>query len=121
MTLDLYIPADDILVLKDPEHPDWMWSASISEIDGRYLELVVTKDSSRVRAPFTPFSLILYQHFLLFSAQKYLVWVADLKENEIGPNLKWIKLIDEFDASYDMLVLFIQWGFLRSECYFLRA
>lgn len=46
-------PADDILVLKDPEHPDWIWSASISELDGRYLEVLVSKDSSRVRTPST--------------------------------------------------------------------
>jgi hypothetical protein len=44
-------PADDIVVIKDPEHPDWMWSTSITEIDGRYLELCISKDSSRVRAP----------------------------------------------------------------------
>ena len=37
--------------MKDPEHPDWMWTAGISELDGRYLELYVSKDSSRVRGP----------------------------------------------------------------------
>ena len=37
------------------------------------------------------------------------MWVADLQENEIGPNLKWIKLVNEFDASYDMLVLIARW------------
>ena len=42
-------PADDILVLKDPEHADWMWSTSVSEVDGRYLQVIVSKDSSRVR------------------------------------------------------------------------
>ncbi|KAF9645343.1 hypothetical protein BDM02DRAFT_3149057 [Thelephora ganbajun] len=73
--------SDDILVIKDPEHPDWMWSVSVSELDGRYLELCISKDSSR----------------------KYLIWVTDLKENEIGPNLKWIKLVNEFDASYDII------------------
>lgn len=41
--------AEDILVIKDPEHPDWMWTTSVSEVDGRYLELYITKDSSRVR------------------------------------------------------------------------
>ena len=35
--------------MKDPEHPDWMWTAAVSELDGRYLELYVSKDSSRVR------------------------------------------------------------------------
>jgi hypothetical protein len=47
-------PADDILVIKDPEHPDWMWSAAVSEVDGRYLELTVSKDSSRVRVQPSP-------------------------------------------------------------------
>jgi len=41
--------AEDILVVKDPEHPDWMWTAAVSELDGRYLELYISKDSSRVR------------------------------------------------------------------------
>lgn len=45
-------PAKDILVLKDPEHPDWMWSASVSELDGRYLVLYINKDSARVRVPY---------------------------------------------------------------------
>ena len=29
-------------------------------------------------------------------AQKYLLWIADLEEDTIGPNLKWDKLIDQF-------------------------
>jgi len=40
--------------MKDPEHPDWMWTAAVSELDGRYLELYVSKDSSRVRVPIKP-------------------------------------------------------------------
>jgi prolyl oligopeptidase len=43
--------AEDIIVLKDSEHPDWMWSAGVSEIDGRYLTVYISKDSSRVRTP----------------------------------------------------------------------
>lgn len=31
----------------NPENPDWMWSAQVS-LDGRYLELYISKDSSRV-------------------------------------------------------------------------
>ena len=46
--------AADILILKDPENPDWMWSVSISELDGRYLELSISKDSSRVCPPSPP-------------------------------------------------------------------
>ena len=37
-----------------------------------------------------------------------MVWVADLQENAIGPNLKWLKLVNEFDASYSMFVLLAQ-------------
>jgi prolyl oligopeptidase len=40
----------DILVLKDSEHPDWQWAVGISEIDGRYLELNISKDTNKVRA-----------------------------------------------------------------------
>ena len=31
----------------NPENPEWMWSAQVS-LDGRYLELYITKDTSRV-------------------------------------------------------------------------
>jgi prolyl oligopeptidase len=30
-------------------------------------------------------------------------WVADLHENEIGPNMKWIKLFSDFDAAYEVV------------------
>ena len=35
------------------------------------------------------------------------MWIADLKGNEIGPNLKWVKVVNEFDASYQELVFLI--------------
>ena len=54
-------------------------------------------------------------YLFLFFMQKYLLWVADLKASKIGSNLKWVKLIDEFDASYDVSVPFILWGFLDYE------
>jgi prolyl oligopeptidase len=41
--------AEDILVMKDPEHPEWMWGTGISEVDGRYLELYASRDTARVR------------------------------------------------------------------------
>jgi prolyl oligopeptidase len=31
-----------------------------------------------------------------------MLWIADLNENEIGQDIKWDKLINEFDAEYDM-------------------
>lgn len=33
-----------------------------------------------------------------------MLWITDLEKNEIGPNMKWEKLIDTFDAEHDMLV-----------------
>ena len=32
--------------------------------------------------------------------------MADLQENEIGPNLKWIKVVDNFEAAYELFVSF---------------
>lgn len=40
--------AEDILVLKDPSNPEWMWAAEVSEVDGRYLLVSISKDTSRV-------------------------------------------------------------------------
>jgi prolyl oligopeptidase len=34
--------------MKDPENPEWLWQVDISEIDGRYLALYISKDTSRV-------------------------------------------------------------------------
>ncbi|KAF9240642.1 prolyl oligopeptidase [Melanogaster broomeanus] len=73
--------SEDILVMKDAEHREWMWGVNVSELDGRYLFLSVSRDTAR----------------------KNLLWVADLQENEIGQNMKWEKLIDEFEAEYDVI------------------
>ncbi|KAG9313061.1 prolyl oligopeptidase [Chiua virens] len=73
--------SQDVLVVKDAEHREWMWATSISELDGRYLFLGVSRDTAR----------------------KNLLWVADLQANEIGQNIKWEKLIDEFEAEYDVI------------------
>ena len=37
-----------------------------------------------------------------------MLWVADLHENAIGPNLRWLKIVNEFDASYSVFVLLTQ-------------
>ncbi|KAN0088402.1 Prolyl oligopeptidase, N-terminal beta-propeller domain containing protein, partial [Tylopilus felleus] len=73
--------SQDVLVIKDAEHREWMWATSVSELDGRYLFLTVSRDTAR----------------------KNLLWVADLQENEIGQNIKWEKVIDEFEAEYDVI------------------
>ncbi|TDL29150.1 hypothetical protein BD410DRAFT_779479 [Rickenella mellea] len=73
--------SEDVLVMKDEEHPDWFWSAMIPEIDGKYLMLYIVQDTSR----------------------KNLLWITNLEENEIGPNMKWIKVIDKYEAAYEPL------------------
>ncbi|KAM0746501.1 hypothetical protein T439DRAFT_344226 [Meredithblackwellia eburnea MCA 4105] len=68
--------AEDVLVLEDPEHPEWMFSASGTE-DGRYIVLSTSKDTGRSN----------------------LFWIADLQESggEIGAGkLKWHKVINEW-------------------------
>ncbi|KAH8102803.1 prolyl oligopeptidase [Phellopilus nigrolimitatus] len=72
--------SEDVLVVKDAANPEWMWGSQVTP-DGRYLALYISKDTSR----------------------KHLLWIADLTENEIGQNMKWTKLIDEFDASYSIV------------------
>lgn len=73
--------SQDILVMKDAEHPEWMWGASVSEVDGRYLFLDIVQDTGK----------------------KNMLWVADLQENEIGPNMKWDKIVNEFESEYTVI------------------
>jgi hypothetical protein len=40
--------AEDLLVMENPDQPEWLWGAGISEVDGRWLELSVSRDTSRV-------------------------------------------------------------------------
>ena len=40
--------AEDILVHKDDSEPEWFWGADVTEDDGRYLVMSVSKDTSRV-------------------------------------------------------------------------
>ncbi|KAG9125182.1 hypothetical protein FRC07_008659 [Ceratobasidium sp. 392] len=74
---------DDILVMKDDNEPNYMWSTSITSPDGRYLALYVSRDTAR----------------------QNLLWITDLEDenNPIGPNMKWIKLINEWDAEYSII------------------
>ncbi|QRW15681.1 carbohydrate esterase family 10 protein [Rhizoctonia solani] len=55
----------------------------VTSPDGRYLILYVSRDTAR----------------------QNLLWVTDLEDpsNPIGPNMKWIKLIDDWEASYSVL------------------
>ncbi|GJN89615.1 hypothetical protein Rhopal_002602-T1 [Rhodotorula paludigena] len=66
--------SEDILVYKDEEHPEWMFSGGGTE-DGRYVVMTQSRDTARSN----------------------LLWIADLEDpanKEIGPNLKWNKVID---------------------------
>ncbi|KAL0957661.1 hypothetical protein HGRIS_001442 [Hohenbuehelia grisea] len=78
---DLDYTAQDILVHKDDENPDWMWSTGISDQLDKYLFLYITKDTS----------------------EQNLVWISDLQENNVSSNMKWIKLIDEWEWTYDIV------------------
>lgn len=88
--------AEDLLVMENPDQPEWLWGAGVSEADGRWLELSVSKDTSRVRC--STFSL----DDLLTGVQKNLLWLADLEKEPIGPHLNWIKLVDDFEAEYSV-------------------
>ena len=66
--------------MKDEANPTWMWAAAVSDPDGRYLTLYISRDTAR----------------------KSLLWIADLQTNEIGLNMKWLKLVDQWEADYTM-------------------
>jgi hypothetical protein len=34
-----------------------------------------------------------------------MLWVADLQENEIGQNMKWDKIVNEFESEYTVSVV----------------
>ncbi|KAK4703563.1 prolyl oligopeptidase, partial [Phenoliferia sp. Uapishka_3] len=69
--------AEDVLVQKDPEHPEWMFGASGTD-DGRYVVMSSSKDTGRSN----------------------LLWIADLEQGEIGPNMKWQKVVNEWGNYY---------------------
>ncbi|KAM0788985.1 hypothetical protein ACM66B_003056 [Microbotryomycetes sp. NB124-2] len=64
----------DVLVHKDPEHPEWMFGVSTTD-DGRYACMYTSKDTGRSN----------------------LVWIADLQDADMA-NLKWTKLINEWGS-----------------------
>ena len=52
----------------------------MSDPDGRYLTLKISRDTARKR----------------------LFWIADLQTNEIGTNMEWLKVVDKWEANYSM-------------------
>ena len=87
---------DDILVYEDKENPRWLFSVDVTE-DGKYLVMYISKDCSKVRyiPPLIP---------LLMLSQQNLLWIANFDKNSIGPNIKWIKVVDEFVSQYIVYV-----------------
>lgn len=73
--------SEDILVHQDESNPEWFFGAEVSDEDGRYLIVSISRDTSR----------------------KNLLWIADLQEGPIGRNITWDKVIDEFEASYSYI------------------
>ena len=92
--------AEDELVMENPDQPEWLWGAAVS-VDGRWLELSVSRDTSRVCL--STFSVDDLD--LLTVLQKNLLWLVDLEKEPIGPNLTWIKLVDDFEAEYGVYVI----------------
>jgi len=35
-----------------------------------------------------------------------MLWITDLTQNEIGPDMRWEKLINEFDAGMVLILLY---------------
>lgn len=75
---------DDVLIMKDEEHPDWMFGCQVSD-DGKYLILQASRDTS----------------------PKALTWILDLKgvdftaQNFDRTSLGWKKVVNEWRASHD--------------------
>lgn len=94
----IFALAEDILVYKDESNPEWMWGTEITEVDGRYLLLSIRRDTSRVC-----FTISRQPSFSAdaLPPQKNLLWIADLHADSIGPNMRWNKVIDEFQANYE--------------------
>lgn len=42
-----FVAEEDILVIQDTSNPEWMWHGDVT-LDGKYLILHVSRDSSRV-------------------------------------------------------------------------
>ncbi|KAF9526276.1 prolyl oligopeptidase [Crepidotus variabilis] len=72
--------ADDILIFQDKEHPEWMYGIDLTE-DGKYLLLYTSKDTSR----------------------RNKLWIAEYDPKNIGPNIKWNKVVDNYDGEYDVV------------------
>ncbi|KZT12672.1 uncharacterized protein LAESUDRAFT_718954 [Laetiporus sulphureus 93-53] len=73
--------SEDVLIQKDASNPEWMWHAEVTELDGRYMILTISQDTSR----------------------KNLLWIADLEKDAIDQNMRWDKLVNEYEADYQYI------------------
>lgn len=78
---------DDVLVMKDEEHPDWMFGTSVTE-DGKYLIMGSSRDTS----------------------PKSLTWILDLEGIDFTAKdfdrtkLQWKKVVNEWKADYGYVI-----------------
>ncbi|KAF9558232.1 prolyl oligopeptidase [Agrocybe pediades] len=72
--------SEDTLVYQDKTNREYMYGIDTTE-DGKYLLLYISKDTSR----------------------KNLLWVADYSPEIIGKDIEWNKVINEFEAEYDVI------------------
>jgi hypothetical protein len=92
-----------VLIYQDKENPEYMFHVEISE-DEQYIFLYILKDSSRVNlSKISAFCPINDACTLL---QQNLLRVAKFDPNNIGPDIKWNKIADEWGAEYDAYDLF---------------
>ena len=84
------------MVYQDKENPHRLFSIGVTE-DGKYLVMYISEDCSKVR-----YILLLIP--LLMSFQKNLLWIANFDKDNIGPNIEWMKVVNEFVSGYSVYV-----------------
>lgn len=82
---------------RDKENPHRVFSVDVTE-DGKYIVMNILKDCSAVRY------ILLIPLLVLMLFQQNLLWIANFDKNNIGRNIKWIKIVDEFVSEYAVYV-----------------
>ncbi|KAF4618878.1 hypothetical protein D9613_009989 [Agrocybe pediades] len=72
--------SEDVLVQRDEANREYMYTTDMTE-DSQYLLLYTNKDTSR----------------------KNLLWIAEYSPEIIGKHIKWKKVINQFEAEYDVI------------------
>ena len=84
---------------KNDEHRDWIYDIDVTN-DGKFLVLTTWTGSSHVRTSFR-----LYNCSERPLNQHNLFWIAEFDAENIGLNINWIRLVDEFKANYHLCVI----------------